>query len=144
MDQSFQQRRKPAGRQDHGAGTAAGRNTRRRYQLVRPAAFRRHLVNPLALPIQNFAVEFGVARARSKDLAGGTPDDNASIVREILLGKKGPKRDIVCLNAAPAFVATGKVKTLREGFQFACRIIDSGDAMEKLERLIRFSKRGLA
>ena len=88
--------------------------------------------------------EFGVARARPKDLVGGTPDDNARIVREILLGKKGPKRDIVCLNAAPAFVATGRVKTLHEGVQLAYRIIDSGEAMEKLEKLIRFSQRGRA
>ncbi len=88
--------------------------------------------------------EFGVARARLKDLAGGTPDDNARIVREVLLGKKGPKRDVVCLNAAPAFVATGKATTLQEGFQLAGRVIDSGEAMEKLEKLIRFSTRGLA
>jgi anthranilate phosphoribosyltransferase len=87
------------------------------------------------------AGDFGVPRAHPKDLTGGTPDDNARIVRDILRGKKGPKRDVVCLNAAPAFVAAGKVKTLQEGYRLAGRIIDSGAAMEKLEKLAAFTNR---
>lgn len=88
--------------------------------------------------------DFAIPRAHPKDLAGGTPDDNARIVRDTLRGKKGPKRDVVCLNAAPAFVAAKKVKTLQEGYQSAGRIIDSGAAMEKLEQLIAFTNRGTA
>ena len=88
--------------------------------------------------------DFAISRAHPKDLAGGTPDDNARIVRDILRGKKGPKRDVVCLNAAPALVAAKKVKTLQEGYQLAGRIIDSGAAMEKMEQLIAFSNRGTA
>jgi anthranilate phosphoribosyltransferase len=88
--------------------------------------------------------DFAILRAHPKDLAGGTPDDNARIVRDILRGKKGPKRDVVCLNAAPALVAAKKVKTLQEGYQLAGRIIDSGAAMEKMEQLIAFTNRGTA
>ena len=83
--------------------------------------------------------DFSTARVHPRELTGGTPDDNARITRDILLGKKGPKRDVVCLNAAPALVAAGKVKTLQEGYRLAGRIIDSGAAMEKLEKLIAFT-----
>jgi anthranilate phosphoribosyltransferase len=85
--------------------------------------------------------DFGLERVRLKDLAGGTAEENAHTTREILRGRKGPKRDVVCLNAAPAFVACHKVKTLQEGFELSGRMIDSGAAIEKLEQLIAFTKR---
>jgi anthranilate phosphoribosyltransferase len=74
-------------------------------------------------------------------LIGGTPEENAQITREILRGRRGPKRDVVCLNAAPAFVAAGKVKTLAEGVSLAEQVIDSGAAMDKLEQLVAWTKR---
>ena len=61
---------------------------------------------------------------------------HARITREVLQGRKGPKRDIVCLNAAPALVAGRKAKTLQEGFRLAAQVIDSGAAAEKLARLV--------
>ncbi|MGQ0810726.1 MAG: anthranilate phosphoribosyltransferase [Nitrospiraceae bacterium] len=84
--------------------------------------------------------EYGLKRVPMKELVGGTPDENAHITREILDGRKGPRRDIVCLNAAPALVAGRKVKTLQEGYRLAGQVIDSGAAAEKLERLIAFTK----
>lgn len=86
--------------------------------------------------------EFGLTRTAPKELAGGSPEDNARITRDILQGRKGPKRDIVCLNAAPALVAVRKAKTLQEGFHLAGRIIDSGAAADKLARLIAFTAKG--
>ncbi|HPV83454.1 MAG TPA: anthranilate phosphoribosyltransferase [Nitrospira sp.] len=85
--------------------------------------------------------EFGLTRVRPKDLVGGNADDNAAITRDIFRGRKGPKRDIVCLNAASALVAGRKAKTLQEGFELAQRTIDAGAAMEKLEQLIAFTKK---
>nr|MBI3612783.1 anthranilate phosphoribosyltransferase [Nitrospirota bacterium] len=85
--------------------------------------------------------DFGLQRVRSKELAGGTAEENAHILREILQGRPGPKRDIVCMNAAPAFVAGRKVKTLQEGYELAGRVIKSGAAYEKLERLIAFTNK---
>lgn len=85
--------------------------------------------------------EFGLTRVRPKELVGGSAEDNAAITREIFRGRKGPKRDIVCLNAAPALVAGRKAKTLQDGFQLAQQTIDSGAAMEKLEQLIAFTKK---
>lgn len=83
--------------------------------------------------------EFGLSKCHARDLLGGTAQENATITREILQGQKGPKREITCLNAAPALVAARKVKTLHEGLQLAYRVIDTGDAMSKLDRLIAFT-----
>lgn len=85
--------------------------------------------------------DFGVERASSKELLGGTAEQNAQIMREVLQGRKGPRRDIVCLNAAPALVAGGLVKTLRDGFHLAGHTIDSGKAIAKLDQLITYTKK---
>lgn len=85
--------------------------------------------------------EFGLTRVRLKDLAGGHPPENAQITRDILQGRKGPRRDIVCLNAAPALVAGRKVQSLQEGFRLAAQSIDSGAAAEKLERLVAYTNK---
>ncbi len=83
--------------------------------------------------------DFGLQRVKMKDLAGGNAEENAQITRDILKGRTGPRRDVVCVNAAPAFVAAGKAKTLQEGCALAYRSLDSGAAMEKLEKLIAFT-----
>ena len=84
--------------------------------------------------------DFDLERVPPKELKGGTPEDNASIIQDILRGRSGPKRQIVLMNAAPAFVACGRAKTLKEGFEVAGRIVDSGAAYEKLEKLISFTR----
>lgn len=84
--------------------------------------------------------EFDLRRVARKEIAGGSPEDNARITREILQGRKGSRRDIVCLNAAPAMVAGQKAKTLKDGYRLAQQTIDSGAAAEKLEQLIAFTK----
>ena len=78
----------------------------------------------------------GLTRARPADLAGGDPTYNASIIRDILAGQKGPKRDITLLNAAAAIVAGGQARDLQEGMAVAARAVDSGAAQQKLEQLI--------
>jgi anthranilate phosphoribosyltransferase len=84
--------------------------------------------------------DFGMPVARLADLKGGTADVNAKITTTVLRGEKGPPRDIVLLNAAPALVACGKAKTLQEAVKVAASVIDSGAAMEKLEALRRYSR----
>jgi anthranilate phosphoribosyltransferase len=86
--------------------------------------------------------DFGLALVPAKQLAGGTPQENAAITHDILRGRKGPKRDIVCLNAAPALVAGRKVRSLHDGVFLAGQILDSGAAAEKLALLIEFTNRG--
>ncbi|HEU4684747.1 MAG TPA: anthranilate phosphoribosyltransferase [Nitrospira sp.] len=94
--------------------------------------------------LSNYVVdpsEFGLHRVPARELAGGSPQENAAIARDVLNGKRGPKRDIVCLNAAPALVAGRKAKTLQDGFRLAADTIDSGAAAEKLAKLIAYSHR---
>ena len=94
--------------------------------------------------ITNYFVEphdFGFARVRLKDLAGGDAEENARITRDILGGREGPRQQLVLLNAAPALVACGKASTLQEGVGLAHKIIRSGAAMEKLDSLVTWTHR---
>ena len=77
----------------------------------------------------------GISAAQSEDLVGGAAEENAELTLDILKGEKGPKRDIVALNAAAAIVAGGKAENLEEGLLVAAASIDSGKALEKLEAL---------
>jgi len=89
---------------------------------------------------REFAPEdFGVPRCSTRDLAGGDRAANAQIIRQVLGGAKGPRRDIVLANAAAALVAAGKAADLREAMQLAACSIDSGAAAARLEALIRFT-----
>jgi anthranilate phosphoribosyltransferase len=75
-----------------------------------------------------------------KELLGGTPQDNAKIILDILRGSRGPKRDIILMNAAPALVACNKAPSLKTAFEEAGRVLDSGAPFEKLEELISYTK----
>jgi anthranilate phosphoribosyltransferase len=77
----------------------------------------------------------GVPVSAAEDLAGGDASANAAIARDILSGKKGPKRDIVVLNAAVALIAAGQAKTPAEGARKASEALDSGAAKKKLDQL---------
>ena len=83
--------------------------------------------------------ELNIKLARAGDLQGGDIGENVRIVKEILKGKKGPKRDIVLLNAAYAFYVVEKVKNISAGLELAKQSIDSGKAKAKLESLIKFT-----
>ena len=75
------------------------------------------------------------------ELAGGTPAENAAITRGILDGAiRGPKRDIVLINAAASLLAAGKAETIDDGIAKAAAAIDSGAAAAKLDALIAFAK----
>jgi anthranilate phosphoribosyltransferase len=76
--------------------------------------------------------ELGITRAKPEDLSGGGVEENAKILVEILKGKKGPKRDIVLLNAAAAIVVSGICDELKEAIEVAREGIDSGMAYQKL------------
>ena len=85
--------------------------------------------------------DFGFQRVRPKDLIGGDAEENARIIRDILGGREGPRQQLVQLNAAPALVACGEAATLQDGVLLAQTIIRSGAAMDKLERLIKWTNR---
>jgi anthranilate phosphoribosyltransferase len=85
--------------------------------------------------------DFGLRRSRLSDLQGGNAAENAQIIRRLLNGEEGPKRDVVLMNASLAIAAGGKANDFHEGVKIAARSIDSGAAMEKLGRLVEFSRR---
>jgi anthranilate phosphoribosyltransferase len=74
-------------------------------------------------------------------LAGGDPVANAKITRAILEGEAGPRRDIVCLNAAAGLIAGGKAVDFEEGFKLAGQSLDSGNALQALEGLVTATRR---
>ena len=85
--------------------------------------------------------DFGLARTTIAELMGGDREENARIIRAILDGEAGAKRDIVLMNSAAALVAGAKARDLKEGVGFAAHAIDSGAALRKLEALIALSRR---
>jgi len=79
---------------------------------------------------------FPLQPATLADLAGGTREDNAEIIRNILRGdERGPKRDAVLLNAAAGLFVANHTRTLSEGWDLAAKLIDGGEAFKKLDEL---------
>jgi len=90
--------------------------------------------------------DFGLAAAGIETLVGGTPQENAAILRSVLEGEKGPKRDAVIMNAAAGIAVSHRIENrsglpaLKEGAEIARETIDSGRALDKLEKLITLSQ----
>jgi len=100
-------------------------------------------VTPAGVRLSSVTPEqVGLARCRIELLKGGDATANAAIVRAILAGEQGPRRDIVLLNAAYALIAAGKSASPAEGLALAAEAIDSGRAMEQLERLAELTNQG--
>lgn len=78
--------------------------------------------------------------ADPENLVGGSPKENAEITKQILNGKKGPKRDIILINTSAALVAAGKAENFKDGIQQAANTIDTGEALSKLNALITFTR----
>lgn len=84
--------------------------------------------------------EYGFKRADPAEIQGGSVEENARIILDILGGKRGPKRDMVLFNAAAAFVAAGLDTDFKEGIERAQASIDSGGARGKLDSLVKFTQ----
>ena len=83
--------------------------------------------------------QFGFKRCLKEDLQGGTPSENAEILKALLHGEKGAKRDAAAFNAAAAMLVTGKYDSMEAAISTANEVIDSGKAIQKLNDFIRFS-----
>ena len=83
------------------------------------------------------ATDLGISQVTLFDLLGGKPEENAGIIKAILKGKTGPKRDIVLLNAAAGIVVGGKAQTLEEGLKLASESVNSGAAFNVLNQLAK-------
>jgi anthranilate phosphoribosyltransferase len=85
-------------------------------------------------------LDLGVARCEPEELRGGSPAENAAVIRSVFSGEEqGGKRDAILLNAAGAIAAGGHAEDLHEGLELARRAVDSGAAAERLDALVAFS-----
>jgi anthranilate phosphoribosyltransferase len=84
-------------------------------------------------------VDLGIARSRLSDYRGGDPPENAAILRGILRGEAGPRRDIVVLNSAAVLIAGGAATDWLEGLNMARESIDTGAAQSRLDALVDYT-----
>lgn len=83
--------------------------------------------------------DFGIPLAKKSDIVGGDSKYNAEITRSILEGKKGPQRDAVLMNAAAGLYVAGKAESMEQGIKIAEQTIDSGKALEQLDKFIELT-----
>ena len=83
--------------------------------------------------------EFGFTRCAKEDLLGGSPQENARITLDILNGKKGPKRNATLMNAGASLYLGGKAESVKEGIALAEELVDSGKALDVLNKFIEIS-----
>jgi len=92
--------------------------------------------------IRNFVLdpaELGLPRARLVDLRARDTEQNAAIVRAVLDGERGPRRDVVLLNAAAALTVAGLAAGFEEGLMLASQSIDGGAAGKTLAAMVAFT-----
>ncbi len=75
------------------------------------------------------------------DLKGGEPEDNAQIIKDLLVGADGPKRNVALMNAAAGIYVEGIVETFEQAFELASASVDDGKAKQKLDELVAFTNR---
>jgi anthranilate phosphoribosyltransferase len=85
-------------------------------------------------------LDLGVPRCDPEELRGGTPEENAAKIRDVLHGSNGGRRSAILLNAAGAIAAGGHAADLREGLELAREALDSGAAAARLDALAAFSQ----
>lgn len=83
--------------------------------------------------------DFGLQLAPAEALQGGNAAYNARILREVLDGREGPRRDVVLINAAAAIAVGGQAEDTTAGLELARASIDSGRARQALDRLVEVS-----
>lgn len=83
--------------------------------------------------------QFGMKRVPLSELQGGSAQENAKITKAILSGEKGPKCDIVLLNAGASLYIGGIADSIEEGIKLADEAIDSGKALEVLQKLVEYT-----
>jgi anthranilate phosphoribosyltransferase len=88
--------------------------------------------------------DVGLPVAPMEAIRGGSAEENAEIIRSVLSGEPGPRRDVILLNAAAVLYAAEVTDSIRAGIEVAASAIDSGNAMRTLDRLVEFSKHPVA
>ena len=86
--------------------------------------------------------DFGISRAPLEAIRGGLPAENARTISAIFAGERGPRCDMVIVNAAAALLASGVAANFREAAELAAGAIVAGSAAEKLAELVAFTSSG--
>ena len=87
-------------------------------------------------------LDFNIKEASLDEIKGGSPYENAEIIKGIFQNKiQGAKKDVVVLNAALAFYIAGKTNSIKDGIDFAQSLIENGSAENKLNEFIETTKR---
>jgi anthranilate phosphoribosyltransferase len=84
--------------------------------------------------------DFGLSTAGLGSLRGGTLEENADLLRRVLVSIPGPQQDVVLMNAAAVLLAGDRVETMQQGIDLARKVIDSGKALDKLEQMVECSQ----
>jgi len=84
--------------------------------------------------------DFGIPKSDPAALKGGDAAANAAIIRDVLAGTRGPRRDVVLLNAGVGLFIAGRVETIKEGIEVAASAIDSGAARQRLQQMVESSR----
>jgi anthranilate phosphoribosyltransferase len=100
------------------------------FEVTAGTGVRKYQVNP---------EDFNFSPANHAELLGGSPEQNAEISRAVLNGERGPRRDVVVLNAGFGIYASARASSPDEGIRMAADSIDSGKALRKLEDLIEIT-----
>ena len=85
-------------------------------------------------------LDLGIERCAADDLRGGSPAENAGMIRSVFAGERGARRDAILLNAAGAVAAAGHADDLGDGLELAREAVDSGAAAARLDELVAFSR----
>lgn len=99
-----------------------------------------HLKDGVVKSFEVVPEDFGFTRSPAEAIRGGDARENARIIRQLLDGERGPRRDIVLMNAAAAFMVAGLDGNLKAGIERAAGSIDAGHAREKLNALIQYTQ----
>ena len=87
------------------------------------------------------AADTGLPQRSIEEIRGGTKEENAATMRRLFEGEEGPLRDYVLVNSAGVLLVGDLVSNIKEGIAMAANVIDSGAAMDKLERVAALSQK---
>lgn len=100
------------------------------------------LINGRVSTDTRIPAEFFIVPSTLEELRGAeTPEENGALMKAVLQGEHGPRRDIVAVNAAAGLILGGMAEGWRDGIALAHRMIDTGRALAVLNRLVEFTQR---
>jgi anthranilate phosphoribosyltransferase len=101
------------------------------YYEIKGRQVTRSEITPESLGLKSWPIE---------SIRGGSPEENAELIRRVFEGDKGPHRDAVIINAAAGLLTAEKVSSWKDGAKMAGEVIDSGKARHKLQQIVDYTQ----